>query len=50
MSTEKNIRIDLRVGQEDKKRLKELAEKYECSESYVLRKAVKLLYEKEFIK
>lgn len=48
MSSEKNIRIDLRVSIEDKKRLKELADKMECSESYVLRRAVAKLHENVF--
>jgi len=45
VSSEKNIRIDLRVSTEDKRRLKELADKMECSESYVLRRAVAQLHE-----
>jgi len=48
MSREKNIRFGMMISENDKMMLTELAEKLDCSESYVVRKAIKLIYEKEF--
>lgn len=48
MSTEKNISMIFRLAKEDKQRIKELSNKLECSESYLLRIAVKQMFEREF--
>lgn len=48
MSTEKSIRVDLRVSENDKSMLKKMAYTWDCSESYVIRRAIKAMFEKEF--
>lgn len=48
MSTKKDKRIGFRVSDEDEDRLKQIANKWESTEGYVMRRALKLLFEKEF--
>lgn len=45
MSSQKSIRMDLRVSKEDREKLKEMAKSWDCSESYVIRRAITKVYE-----